>query len=151
MLKDLHTEDGQRAMAVGQKWERRVWEVFKSLDSEARWISGAEGDYLAGHDFIFKGKRVEVKSNEGVGSNGILYSTCCLELETRGANTIGWRCGKADVVLLINRAQRRGYFYDAKKLSQWAKHRAFFWKHDAKCIKIDWANEAAGFFAEVEL
>lgn len=151
MLKDLNTEDGQRAMAVGEEWEQRLWEIFSNSDAGARWISKGEGDWLAGHDFIFKGKRVEVKTNEGIDKWGKQYDTCCLELETRGGNTIGWRLGKADVVLLVNRSQSMGYFFNATKLREWAKHRPFFWKHDAKCTTVYWNQADAGFMTAVEL
>ena len=151
MLKDLDTEDGQRAMAVGEAWEERLWQIFRASDDAARWISKGEGDWLAGHDFIFKGKRVEVKTNEGVSPSGSPYDTCCLELETRGGNTVGWRQGKADVVLLVNRSQSVGYFFNAKKLMEWCKHRPYFWKHDAKCTKVGWNDSAAGFMTEVAL
>ena len=151
MLKDLHTEDGQRAMAVGEEWEERLWNQFKASDPHARWISKGESDWLAGHDFIVHGKRVEVKTNEGADKDGVPYDTCCLELETRGGNTIGWRQGKADVVLLVNRSQSMGYFFNAAKLKEWTKHRPFFWKHDAKCTKIYWNQTDAGFMTEVSL
>ena len=151
MLKDIGTEDGKRAMEVGEAWEAKLWEMFREKDPGARWISKGEGDWLAGHDFIFKGKRVEVKTNEGVDADGVPYDTCCLELETRGGNTIGWRLGKADVVLLVNRAQSMGYFFNAAKLKAWSKHRPYFWKHDAKCTKVYWDHADAGFMAEVAL
>ena len=151
MLKDLFTKDGQRAMAIGEAWEERLWEMFSTADKDARWISKGEGDWLAGHDFIFRGKRVEVKTNEGISNNGTPYDTACLELETRGGNTIGWRLGKADVVLLVNRSQSIGYFYDAKKLMAWSKHRPYFWKHDAKCTKIYWEQVSAGFMTAMDL
>ena len=151
MLRDLNTEDGRRAMEVGEAWEERLWTLFRSMDPATRWISKGEGDWLAGHDFIFKGKRVEVKTNEGVDSRGNPYDTCCLELETRGGNTIGWRLGKADVVLLVNRSQSMGYFFNAQKLKDWTKHRPTFWKHEAKCTKIGWNESDAGFMTEVAL
>jgi hypothetical protein len=151
MLKDIGTEDGKRAMEIGEAWEAKLWEIFKAKDPDARWISKGEGDWLAGHDFIFKGKRVEVKTNEGTDKWGKAYDTCCLELETRGGNTIGWRQGKADVVLLVNRSQSMGYFFNAAKLKLWTKHSPWFWKHDARCTKVRWQHEDAGFMAEVEL
>jgi len=151
MLKDLNTIEGKVAMEIGEAWEEKLWKIFSARDAAARWISKGEGDWLAGHDFIFKGKRVEVKTNEGVSPTGTPYDTCCLELETRGGNTIGWRLGKADVVLLINRSESIGYFYDARKLREWTKHRPFFWKHDAKCTKIYWNQPEAGFMTAVEL
>lgn len=151
MLRDLHTEDGQRALAVGEACERRLWKLFRESDADARWISGVEGDFLAGHDFIFRGKRVEVKSNEGTDSDGVPYDTCCLELETRGGNTVGWRQGKSDVVLLVNRSQSVGYFFSAKQLVAWSRHKPFFWKHDAKCTRIRWDQSDAGFIAAVQL
>jgi hypothetical protein len=151
MLKDLDTEDGKRSMEIGEAWEERLWTLFRSMDPDTRWISKGEGDWLAGHDFIFKGKRVEVKTNEGVDSRGNPYDTCCLELETRGGNTIGWRQGKADVVLLVNRSQSVGYFFNAQKLKDWTKHRPTFWKHEAKCTKIGWNESDAGFMTEVAL
>lgn len=151
MLKDLNTADGKRAMEIGEAWEEKLWSIFSAKDKDARWISKGEGDWLAGHDFIFKGKRIEVKTNEGADGNGNPYDTCCLELETRGGNTIGWRQGKADVVLLVNRSQSVGYFFNATKLKKWSKHRPFFWKHDAKCTKIYWNQPEAGFMTEVAL
>jgi hypothetical protein len=151
MLKDLNTVDGKRAMEIGEAWEERLWNIFSTKDKDARWISKGEGDWLAGHDFIFKGKRVEVKTNEGVDGNGNPYDTCCLELETRGGNTIGWRQGKADVVLLVNRSESKGYFFNADQLKKWSRHRPVFWKHDAKCTRIYWTQENAGFMTEVSL
>jgi hypothetical protein len=145
MLKDLHTEEGQRALAIGEACERRLWKMFSESDADARWISGVEGDWLAGHDFIFKGKRVEVKSNEGASPSGFLYDTCCLELETRGGNTIGWSQGKADAVLLVNRAQSMGFLFHAAKLKEWSRHQPFFWKHEAKCTKLQWDQKDAGY------
>lgn len=151
MLQDLHTEDGQRALKVGEEWEERLWEMFSTADKDARWISRLEGLYLSGHDFIFKGKRVEVKTNAGTDKYGVPYDTCCLELETRGGYVIGWRQAKADVLILVNRSQSRGYFYDAKKLITWSKHRPYFWKHDAKCTTIYWEQPDAGFMTSIDI
>ena len=151
MLKDIMTTDGQRAMRIGTEWERRLWNTFKEIDDATRWISGNEGDWLAGHDFIFRGKRVEVKTNEGANWEGVPYSTCCLEVRTRGDNPIGWSQGKADVVLLVNRYSHTGYFYNAKTLRKWIVGRWTFVKHDADCLLIDWENKDAGFMTEVSL
>ena len=151
MLKDLMTADGQRAMRIGTAWEERLWEGLKAADTAARWISGGEGNWLAGHDFIFRGKRLELKTNEGVNDRGLPYKTCCLEVVTRGGNAVGWSTGKADVVLLVNRFSHTGYFYNAKKLVSWTTGRRTFVKHDADCLLIDWENVDAGFMMEMSL
>lgn len=151
MLQDIMTEDGQRAMRIGTEWERKLWEEFRGIDAAARWISGGENDWLAGHDFIFRNKRVELKTNEGINWKGIPYRTCCLEVVTRGGNPVGWSTGKADSVLLVNRFSHRGYFYNAKKLVSWIAGRRTFVKHGADCLLIDWENKDAGFMTEVSL
>lgn len=151
MLKDLMTADGWKAMRIGEEWEQKLWDIFIAIDGETRWISKGEGDWLAGHDFIFRGKRVELKTNEGVNWRGEAYSTCCLEVTTRGDRPIGWSQGKADVVLLVNRSLNMGYFYNAKKLNEWMTGRPTFVKYDADCVLIDWKDSDAGFMMEVSL
>lgn len=151
MLKDLMTEDGWKSMRIGEEWEQKLWDMFSAIDPACRWISKGEGDYLAGHDFIFKGKRIEVKTNEGANWRGVPYATCCLEVTTRGGNRIGWSTGKADVVLLVNRSLNAGYFYNAKKLNEWMTGRKTFEKHEADCVLIDWKDTDAGFMTEVSL
>jgi len=151
MLKDLMTEDGWKSMRIGEEWEQKLWDMFRAIDTATRWISKGEGDYLAGHDFIFKGKRIEVKTNEGADWRGQPYKTCCLEVRTRGGNRIGWSTGKADVVLLVNRSLNVGYFYNAKTLNSWMTGRPTFEKHEADCVLIDWKDSDAGFMMEVSL
>jgi hypothetical protein len=152
MLKDLNTVDGQRAMRDGKAAELAFYECFKRLPIQ--WISEDADKVLAGHDFIVDGKRVEVKSNSGWNDQkGIPYETCCVEVETRGGNVVGWKQKKADLVVFINRLTWKAYIYRAFDLKAYSHSKAssLFWKHDARCFTMPWIEESAGFMAEVEL
>ena len=151
MLKDLNTVGGQRSMAIGEAWEEKLWESIRASDKDARWISKGEGDWLAGHDFIWKGKRLELKTNEGISETGEEYDTCCLEVIARGGRIVGWMQNKADLVMLVNRHQSVGYIFNATMLRDWAKHRPKFTSHQAECTKVYWTDRIAGFKASVDI
>lgn len=149
MLKDLFTKDGQRAMREGKNAELRFYQSFAS---PPEWISEDSDKFLAGHDFIVHGKRVEVKSNSGWDDKkSVPYDTCCVEVETRGGYVVGWKQKKADLVVFINRLTWKAYIYNAFDLKAYSHSKGQFWKHDARCFTMPWIEESAGFIAEVDI
>jgi len=149
MLQDLHTEAGQIAMREGKAAELRFYQSFAT---PPQWIAEDKAKVLAGHDFIVRGKRVEVKSNSGWNEKtGEPHTTACVEVITRGGNEVGWKKGGADLLVLINRLDWTAHIYNAKALKRFSYGKSTFKMYDAQCFLMDWTERRAGYIKTVQL
>jgi len=151
MESDWHTEDGKRSLQVGKEFEARLFRLMSETDAGAEWISEDPQRFFDGYDMIFRGKRVEVKSNAGVSAWGKHYDTVCVEVTTKAGRPVGWSTGKSDVVVFIDRSTSWAYVYRSSSLREWIKTRRTFERHDAECIIMPWICAEAGFVAQVQL
>lgn len=153
MISDWHTIDGREKLAVGLLFEERLFRKLQRLDGEAVWKSREGGDALyVGWDMMFRGQKIEVKSNEGANWRGVPYDTVCVELVTKAGRRVGWRSGGADIVALINRAKRECYLYRAAALSDFLEGKQRIVVHNAECVKMRWnEGEFAGFIKKISL
>lgn len=146
MGSDWNTTEGKRALDIGKKWEGKLFKKLKEYDPHAQWISEDSNQWYVGHDMIYHGWRVEVKSNGGVDEKGAPYPTVCVEKVTKAGHPVGWLTSKSDVVMFINRAQSVAYIYNSVKLAAWIKGKRTFKRYDADCITMPWINTSnAGF------
>jgi len=151
MASDWHTADGQRSLQVGKEAEARLFILLKEIDPDAQWISQDPERFFDGHDMIFRGKRVEVKSNAGTGLAGKAYDTVCVEVTTKAGRPVGWSTGKSDVVVFIDRSKSWAYIYRSSALREWIANRRVFNRHGADCVIMPWICAEAGFIAQAAL
>ena len=151
MESDWHTEDGKRSLQVGKEFEARLFRLMSETNAGAEWISEDPQRFFDGYDMIFRGKRVEVKSNAGVSAWGKHYDTVCVEVVTKAGRPVGWSTGRSDVVVFIDRSTSWAYVYRSSSLREWIKTRRTFERHDAECITMPWICAEAGFVAQVQL
>jgi hypothetical protein len=143
MASDWHTVEGKAAMSIGKKWEGKLFKKLVELDADAEWIAEDSAKWYAGHDIVWRGYRVEVKSNGGVDEMGFPYPTVCVEKVTKAGYTVGWLTSKSDVVMFINRAKSVAYMYNSEKLAAWIAPFPTFERWGAKCITMPWMPSAS--------
>jgi len=148
---DWHTVEGQRSLQVGAAAEARLFNALKRKDTDAEWKSQSPSNYFIGHDMVFKGLKVEVKSCSGVSSGGTHYETACIELVTKAGKPVGWRTGGADVLVQIDRSNWMAHIYDAVALNEWSKKQRTFVSYDAQCMRMQWQCKEAGHIMSVQL
>jgi hypothetical protein len=148
-MKDSHTLEGQAAHRAGAEAEQRFYNSFRT---PPQWISQDSEKLFVGHDFIVGTKRVEVKSNSGWNKeNNLPHSTCCVEVVTRGGNTVGWKRGGADIFVMINRLNWQAHIYDAKTLKRFSNLKDTQIVYEAECFIMDWRELRAGYIKTVQL
>ena len=148
---DWHTTDGQRSLQVGAAAEARLFNKLVKQDADAEWKSINPSNYFIGHDMVFKGLKVEVKSCSGVSGNGTHYETACIELVTKAGKEVGWRTGGADILIQIDRSNWKAHVYDAVALNEWSKKQRTFESYDAQCMRMEWQCKPAGHIKTVQL
>jgi hypothetical protein len=148
---DWNTADGKRALQVGKEFEGRLFSIMCEADPDAQWIANDPERFFDGYDMIFRGKRVEVKSNAGVSAWGKHYDTVCVEVTTKAGRPIGWSTGKSDVVVFIDRSTCWAYVYRSSVLREWIKSGRTFSSNDAQCIIMPWICKDAGFVAQIAI
>ena len=149
MSGDWNTEDGKRSLQVGKEFESRLFRLMIEADPDAQWISEDPNRFFDGYDMVFRGKRVEVKSNAGVNSWGKHYDTVCVETVNKAGRPIGWSTGRSDVVVFIDRSVGAAYIYRSPDLGRWIKEQRTFERYDAQCCIMPWICKPAGFVAQV--
>ena len=150
MASDWHTEEGKSSLNVGKKFEARLFRLMSATDPGAQWISEDKERFFDGYDVIFRGRRVEIKTNSGM-KDGLHCETCCVEIRTKVGRPIGWSEGKSDVVVFVDRSTSRAYIYKAAVLREWIKDRWTFVRYGADCTLMPWSCPEAGFHREVQL
>jgi hypothetical protein len=150
MASDWHTEEGKSSLNIGKKFEARIFRLMSATDPNAQWISQDPKRFFDGFDVIFRGQRVEVKTNSGL-KEGRHLDTCCVEITTKIGRPIGWSQGLSDVVVFIDRSTSRAYIYKAAPLREWIKDRWTFVCNGADCTLMPWICQEAGFHREVQL
>ena len=148
---DWHTADGQRSLQVGAAAEARLFNKLVKQDADAEWKSIHPSNYFIGHDMVFKGLKVEVKSCSGVSKDGTHYETACIELVTKAGKEVGWRTGGADILVQIDRSNWKAHVYDATALNEWSKKQRTFESYDAQCMRMEWQCKEAGHIKTVQL
>lgn len=151
MASDWNTEEGKRSLQVGKEFEAKLFALMSEVDPAAEWISEDPNRFFDGYDMIFRGKRVEVKSNAGVSAWGAHYDTVCIEVINKVGKPIGWSTGKSDVVVFIDRSTSWAYIYRAEVLREWIKERRTFERYGAECCIMPWICKEAGFISQVSL
>lgn len=153
MGSDWHTRDGMRSLERGKEAEAVLHRRLAETDGDIQWPSQSPQLYFLGYDIVWRGLRIEVKSNGGWDAvRGRPYETVCVELETKVGRPIGWTEGKADIVAFINIWEGACYLYKADELVRFLSGRRRFSRHDAQCTVMKWdEGRAAGFVKKLSL
>lgn len=151
MASDWNTEDGKSSLKIGKEIERAVVSSLIDGGFSIDHIAEDPNRFFDGYDVLVNGKRVEVKSNSGLGRDGSPLSTFCVERTTKVGKPIGWITGKSDRVILVNRLTMTAYIYRADALRDWSVGKRTFVVDGADCFIMPHECIEAGYLKKWEL